>query len=232
MKNVSATTLLDWVTEPSSVDKKTNCGKFSQITIFVNGTVSVKAFYCHRYDCLKCGVDRRKEIVDTIMKYKPLWYAISTTESEYSAMVKRVNRAGAKYCAIGSGDKILVLTPNKVIESSELTGLAKLKNLIEDHLDCPYAYKSHIFRHSNGLFPPKPKSIMPIHIKRRYAVSKSPEVMVGELERAGYISNHAGNAESECYMRPFHTSYKPVEQLLSGMLSAVVWAEGGKSSVI
>jgi len=110
-----------------------------------------------------------------------------------------------------------------------LMGLSKLENLVKEYLDCPYAYRSHIFRHSNGLFPPKHQSTTPIQIKRRYAVSKSPEFMVGELERFGYVSNHS---RSEYYMRPpLYSSTKNVEQLLTDMRSDVVWAEGGKIGV-
>jgi hypothetical protein len=227
MKNTAAITPLDWITEPSPVDKKANCGKLTQVTVFVNGVVSVQPFACHRYDCLKCGSDRRKEIIDTIIKHQALWYAVSTTEREYSALIKRISRAGETYCAVGRGDKILVLTPNKVIENSELMGLSKLEKLIEDHLNCGYSLGKHLFRHTNGLFPAKPKSTNPIHIKRRYAVSKPLTVMVGEFERDGYTSNHSG---SQYYMRPIRPSSTMTgEQILSGMLTKVMWAEGGKT---
>ena len=93
---MKTTTILDWITEPSPVDKKVNCGKFSQVTIFVNGTVSVMMLRCHRFDCPKCGIDRKKEIMETILEHQALWYVTSTTEEEYSALVKRINRSGEK----------------------------------------------------------------------------------------------------------------------------------------
>jgi hypothetical protein len=72
----TTSSILDWILEPSSDDKKANCGRLTQITIFTpNGTVSVKAFYCHRYDCPRCVAERKKQVVDKILGHSTFWYA-------------------------------------------------------------------------------------------------------------------------------------------------------------
>ncbi|MFC1930008.1 hypothetical protein ACFLW6_04040 [Chloroflexota bacterium] len=193
-------TSLDWLLEPTPTDKKANCGKLTQITVYSNGTVSVKAFYCHRYDCPRCGAQRREEIKSMIMGIRPFWYVKTINEGEFPSTRKRVKRAGDKYCAIGAGDNILLLTQKPTFPDAKIMGMGQLENLINKHLDYEYYYRHRRFRHSNGLFPPKGKPLVEIHVKRRYATIEPMNMVISHFIDCGYFQHRSGQ---EYYLRPF-----------------------------
>lgn len=145
--------ILDWILEPSPNDKKANCGRLTQITVYTNGTVSVKAFYCHRYDCPRCSAERKKQVVGKILGHSTFWYVRVIGESELSAARKKVKRSGDVYCAVGAGNDVLLLTKKPTFPDSRLVAMDLLKELVEQHLECGYSYRHRRFRHSNGLFP-------------------------------------------------------------------------------
>lgn len=182
---ITTATPLDWLTEPTPAIKKSNCGKLTQVTVFTNGTISVMAFHCHRYDCMKCGTDRKAEIKDKIIKRQRYWYVLEINEANYPAIQKRIKRAGEQYCVVGGGDRLLLLTLKPVIEGSKAMVGYKLSNSIDKYLDCPYDYRKRRFRHSSGLFEPEPKNDPLTHIKRKYAVAEAKDIVIKNFENGG-----------------------------------------------
>ncbi|MBN2239023.1 MAG: hypothetical protein JW712_04560 [Dehalococcoidales bacterium] len=213
--------MLDWLTEPSTADKVANCGKLTQITIYSNGTVMVRAFYCHRYDCPQCFAKRKVEIKSKIMKVSKFWFMTLTDEDHFSAVKKRITRTGEKYCAVGRGDNILVLTLHKVLENTRVVGMEHLENLIDKHLDCEYNYRKRRLRHSRGLFPSEKKSLNTIHIKRRYATIEPLLAVVERFTNDGYNQQ---TASGEYYLRPFLSKHA-AEEVLNVCAANLVWSE-------
>jgi hypothetical protein len=160
-----------------------------------------------------------------IMRRSKVWFGKIVTESEMDAVKKRVSNAHDKYCALGVGDNILVMTLSKILPDSHAVGFSQLPDMIEHHLNCGYGYRLRRFRHSNGLFPPKPKPITPVHIERRYASSESPKAVVERFMREGYeetMSPH-GHAH-EYYLRPGSAEHT-VDEVLATGLKYLEWSE-------
>ncbi len=211
--------LLDWITEPTPNLKVQNCGKLTQVTVFTNGVVSVKAFHCHRYDCPRCGNEQKAEIKKKIIDKSPIWYGKVISEIEYGAAQKRIKRAGEQYCALGMGDEILILTMAPVLNGSSMLALGKLESSIDEYLDCEYAYRKRRFRHSNGLFPSKPSSPITTHIKRKYAVGEPVKTMITKFVDKGYNISKEGK---ETFLVPMWMGHKEEEVLTASHLA---WAE-------
>ena len=91
---------------PSPKDKRAACGKATLIILYTNGKFSLMGFFCHRWDCKRCASQRREDIRTTITALHATWYVKSITPAEYVAARKRIVRAGAKYCALGTGDRL------------------------------------------------------------------------------------------------------------------------------
>jgi len=169
-------------------------------------------FFCHRWDCPGCKEKKLKKIIDKVKSVDfSYWFVKEISENEYSAVCKRVKRAGSAYCAIGHGQKILLMTPNLVFEDSRCVLSSRLEAMIEAHLDCEYEFRTRRFRHSRGLFPPEPKSEPFTHIKSQIAVSKSANQVIDELITAKYQLTGLGD---ETYLRPSVKSMPP-EDILS-----------------
>ena len=224
MNESKPASILDWFRAPSPQDKKEACGRVTQIVEYTNGTVGVMAFYCHRWDCPTCEANRREEIKRQISSARSFWFMKVIDDMKYSAVAKRVKRAGAKYCALGRGENVLMLTTRKVFEDSSSVYGEKLSRLIDLFLEsCPYAYRRRKFRHSKDLFLKKGTSITPVHIKRKIAVMKSREYILASLEDNGYlITNREGDV---AYMRPISSKEEALESALEKDKEMVVWVE-------
>jgi hypothetical protein len=219
--NPAPVSVFDWLPEPSPSSKKLRCGQLTQITEYSTGTVGVMAFYCHRHDCLRCGALRRKEIIQTIMTKSKVWYVQTISEDELLGMRKKVGRAGEQYCAVGAGDRILMMTLKPMLQGSHITGLSKLEYLIDGHLDCEYDYRTRRFRHSNGLFPAKPKPITSVHILKQYASSESMIAVVDRFTKAGYIETF----NEKGYFLRRSGKGSTVDEVLATGLKHLEWAE-------
>lgn len=222
MSNNMPASILDWVRAPTPEDKRELCGKVTQIVEYTNGTVGIMAFYCHRWDCERCEAERKKVITQQIMNTLPYWFMMVIENRRYSAVTKRVNRAGAKYFALGTGENVLALTNRKVFKESKPVYGENLHRLIYLYLDCPYSYRHRRFRHSRGLFP-KTGTPTTAHIRRKIAVTKSKEHIVATLEVNGYsVTNRERDID---YMRPILLNEQSLTSILEKEKKMVKWVE-------
>lgn len=224
MSTNTPVTALDWITTPTSQDKTKVCGKVTQLTEYVNGTIGIVVFYCHRWDCVHCREASKKTIISKIMKKSMLWYTATIDANDYGAVTKRINRAGSKYVAVGSGSTILILTDKSVIEGSKLMSKINLEPLIDHYLDSEsqYDYRHRRFRHSEGLFPAaKPINTENTRVKRRIAVDRAKKDVITGLVDKGYMSvNHTSSVE---YMRPY--KLVNLDSALKNDVNKVLWVE-------
>jgi hypothetical protein len=218
--------VLDWITEPIPSQKKALCGQVTQITLYTNNTILVQAYYCHRFDCPRCGLERKQQIKDKILKASNIWYVKSISENEYTAITKRINRSGSKYCVIGSGDKLLLMTLNPVIEGSKASLGSVLESQIDKYLDCAYDYRQRRFKHSQGLFPAEEKSDPVTHIERIYAINFPKDKVIQIFGKGGYLPIHYGR---QSFLTPMGLKIRSMEDILSKDfgLGNIAWAEAG-----
>ena len=177
---------------PSPKDKRAACGKATLIILYTNGKFSLMGFFCHRWDCKRCASQRREDIRTTITALHATWYVKSITPAEYVAARKRIVRAGAKYCALGTGDSWLFLTTEPVLKGSQEMGGEALDLLIEESLKGQHTPRKRRFRHSNGLFPETGRASGG-HIERKIVVAGQKERVLAELKKQGYGFSDGGD---------------------------------------
>jgi hypothetical protein len=71
-------------------------------------------FFCHRWDCSSCKAASIERTTTKIMEFSPIWYAKTVGIDEFPAIQKRIQRADAIYCAVGT-EKILVMTNKPIL---------------------------------------------------------------------------------------------------------------------
>ena len=214
-------TMLDMVLDPSPQEKLAKCGSVTLINIYNNGTIGVRTFFCHRWDCPRCGSRRRQEIQDDIKNVSPIWFSTTINDDNYQATRKRIKRAGASYCAVGRGE-VLMLTNRPILEDSGMVGGDELLDLIDKHLDCPYHHRQRLVRHSNGLFPPKCPPPSSIHIKRKIAVADKKEAVIGKLLQKEFYPT--GELGDEYFLRGTGSKVD-VEAIISQDMGHIEWVE-------
>jgi hypothetical protein len=213
---------LDWVPSPSIASKKSHCGKITQITFYTTGSVNIKGFYCHRYDCPRCSADHKNEIKAMIVAKRKMWYFKVIDEDELSKVQEKVFHTDVKYCALGTGANILLLTTSPVLSGTRFAAVAQLAGFIDKALDCGYQYRTRRFRHSQGLFPAKAKSTSNVHIASRYASVESPEAVVRRFTNEGYEETSRGQ---EHYLRPAYGVKRTREEIMAAGAENLIWAE-------
>lgn len=226
MNDKAPVSVLDWIPAPTPPDKTAACGKVTQIVEYSNGTIGVMAFYCHRWDCARCRQARKQEIIDQIFSVSVLWWVHLIDSGKYQAVRKRIARAGAKYCAVGSGSEILILTDKLALPESKLVSKLILEPLIGQYLESDYNYRHNRFRHSQGLFPKASTSMVQVHIKRKIAIDKAKPEVIANLEQHGYLASTYFHSDKDInYMRRLTSNAKDLDTALSNDVEKIVWVE-------
>jgi hypothetical protein len=168
---------LDWILEPSSQDKLASCGKHTQITLYSNNNVQLIRFYCHRWDCPNCSTKKRDAIRKEIMDVSPYWWKVDLNVRSYQAVQKQINRAGAKYIALGTGENTTVFVDKKLADS------------IEEILKQPSEFRQRRFKHSRDLFQRRKSLETDVHLKQRVMVNESVRKLMERFSSKGYSAN-------------------------------------------
>jgi hypothetical protein len=99
--------------------------------------------------------------------------------------------------------------------------LTHLSNLIDSHLECQYGDHTHRSRHSNGLFPKKPKFPADIHILQRSASHETAKAIVERFANQGYTETITG---SGYYLRRAG-SERTINEVLCAGVKYLEWVE-------
>lgn len=222
MTTISA---LDLVLEPPPSVKKSACGKSTLVIIYTNGTICVRTYRCHRWDCPLCGQERKESIIRDLEAIRSEWYSIIIDDEQYERIRKRAKRAGAGYCAIGRGDEVMMLTDLPVFNDGKILAGEQLRGQVEKHIDqCSYSHRQRRIRHNQGLFPAKPQSSKDVHIRRQIGVNDTKHVIVGKFRTYGYYEENYSSTAT--YLRQTRGSCTPEEIIVADEgLSKVLWAQ-------
>lgn len=194
----SSFTAWDWVSPLTSLEKRENCGIVTQIVCYSNGHFEPMPFFCHSWSCPFCANMRRLEYADKIIKVSPIWYVICVPECQYTAVQKRITRAGTGYCAMQREDHWVILTLDPVIEGSQLIACSEPGFLAMQCCIGPHEPGERMFRSSRGLFPGKKDS--DVHITFKVLVREGFPVVLKKLKDDGHIFN--SNKQGRLFSTP------------------------------
>ena len=155
------------------------------IIYFTNGFFEVLVFRCHNWKCSFCANIRRFEIAEKILGLSLIWYVTSVPNPKYTAIQKRITRAGTEYCAIRHENDWAILTLEPVLDGSELIAGDELAILAMQCCVGPHAPGERMFRSSRGLFPAKTNS--DVHIRRKIVVNEPFRDVLNKLMDDGHI---------------------------------------------
>ena len=175
----------DWVTSPTVLEKRANCGKLTLIIHYSNGYFEILVFRCHNWKCPYCANIRRFEIAEKIMSVSLFWYVTTVPDPRYTAIQKRITRAGIEYCAMQHNDDWAILTLEPVLEGGQLIAGDELALLTMQCCVGPHVPGQRMFRSSRGLFPVMKDS--DVHIKRKIVVNEPFKDVLNKLMDDGHI---------------------------------------------
>jgi hypothetical protein len=166
----SLSTGWDWVTSPTYLEKRANCGKLTAIIYYTHGYFEVLIFRCHNWSCKFCANMRRLEIGEKLIGVSLFWYVTVIRASEYTGVQKRITRAGTEYCAMRHNDDWVILTLESVLNGGQLIAGDEIPALAMQCCIGPHKHGERMFRSSRGLFPAKKTT--DVHIKRKIVVNE------------------------------------------------------------